>query len=106
MEDMKKLTPPTDVVVEFLNDLLGKCEKGEMPRHGNGVAMANGNLIVVSVSGTIVNANGDHSVAVAGTGNNINVGNEAVLLERIAMLEKIIEEKERLINVLMKGQMA
>ena len=51
-------------------------------------------------------ANGDGSVAVAGNNNvagNVTMGdNTAVLQERVAMLEKLLDEKERLIKVLME----
>ena len=45
-------------------------------------------------------ASGNGSVAV--TGNNNVAVNAPVLLERVKMLEKLLEEKERLIKVLME----
>lgn len=49
----------------------------------------------------IVSGNG--SVAVAGNNNvTSNAGDTAVLQERVKMLEKLLEEKERLIKVLME----
>lgn len=51
-------------------------------------------------------ASGNGSVAVTGNNNvagNVTIGdNTAVLQERIIMLEKLLEEKERLIKVLME----
>ena len=50
-------------------------------------------------------ANGDGSVAVTGNNNvagNVTIGDAAVLQERITMLERLLEEKERLIKVLME----
>lgn len=47
-------------------------------------------------------ASGNGSVAVTGN-NNVAVNDSApVLLERVKMLEKLLEEKERLIKVLME----
>lgn len=49
----------------------------------------------------IVSGNGN--VAVAGNNNvTSNAGDTAVLQERVKMLEKLLEEKERLIKVLME----
>lgn len=52
-------------------------------------------------SDTVVNGNG--SVAVSGN-NNVtnNAGESAVLQERVKLLEQLLEEKERLIKVLME----
>lgn len=50
-------------------------------------------------------ANGDGSVAVTGNNNvagNVTMGDAAVLQERVTMLERLLEEKERLIKVLME----
>ena len=51
-------------------------------------------------------ASGNGSVAVTGNNNvagNVTMGdNTAVLQERVTMLEKLLEEKERLIKVLME----
>lgn len=50
-------------------------------------------------------ANGDGSVAVTGNNNvagNVTIGDAAVLQERVTMLERLLEEKERLIKVLME----
>ena len=46
-----------------------------------------------------------NGIAVAGNNNvagNVTMGDTAILTERIAMLEKLLEEKERLIKVLME----
>lgn len=49
----------------------------------------------------VVSGNG--SVAVAGNNNvTSNAGDTAVLQERVKMLEKLLDEKERLIKVLME----
>lgn len=51
----------------------------------------------------VVSGNG--SVSVAGNNNvTSNSGDNSVLKERIVMLERLIEEKERLINVLMDAK--
>ena len=50
-------------------------------------------------------ASGDGSVAVTGNNNvagNVTIGDAAVLQERVKMLERLLEEKERLIKVLME----
>ena len=50
-------------------------------------------------------ASGNGSVAVTGNNNvagNVTMGDTAILTERIAMLEKLLDEKERLIKVLME----
>lgn len=50
-------------------------------------------------------ANGDGSVAVTGNNNvagNVTMGDAAVLQERINMLERLLEEKERTIKILME----
>lgn len=51
-------------------------------------------------------ASGEGSVAVTGNNNvagNVTMGdNTAVLQERVAMLEKLLEEKERTIKILME----
>lgn len=48
-------------------------------------------------------ATGDNSVAIAGNNNITSTSaDNAVLHERIRMLEKIVQEKERLITVLME----
>lgn len=46
-------------------------------------------------------ATGNGSVAVNGN-NNISGSNNAVLQERVALLEKLLEEKERTIKILME----
>lgn len=51
-------------------------------------------------STTVVSGNG--SVAVTGNNNVAVNDNAAVLHERVKMLEKLLEEKERLIKVLME----
>lgn len=46
-----------------------------------------------------------NGIAVAGNNNavgNVTMGDAAVLQERVTMLEKLLEEKERLIKVLME----
>ncbi|MGN0228979.1 MAG: hypothetical protein ACI4BH_04125 [Muribaculaceae bacterium] len=48
----------------------------------------------------VVSGNG--SVAVAGNNNVTGIGDTAVLQERVKMLEKLLDEKERLIKVLME----
>lgn len=48
-------------------------------------------------------ANGDSSVAVNNNTGNIYSSEADALKERISLLERLIEEKERLITVLMKG---
>ena len=51
----------------------------------------------------IVSGNG--SVAVAGNNNvagNVTMGDTAVLQERVTMLERLLEEKERTIKILME----
>lgn len=50
-------------------------------------------------------ANGDGSVAVTGNNNvagNVTMGDAAVLQERVTMLERLLEEKERTIKILME----
>lgn len=47
-------------------------------------------------------ANGDSSVAVNNNTGNIYSSENEALKERISLLERIIEEKERLITILMK----
>lgn len=47
-------------------------------------------------------ANGDSSVAVNNNTGNIYSSENDALKERISLLERIIEEKERLITILMK----
>ena len=50
-------------------------------------------------------ANGDGSVAVTGNNNvagNVTIGDAAVLQERVTMLERLLEEKERTIKILME----
>jgi len=47
-------------------------------------------------------ASGNGSVAVAGNNNVAGNGDIAVLQERITMLERLIEEKERTIKILME----
>lgn len=50
-------------------------------------------------------ASGDGSVAVTGNNNvagNVTMGDAAVLQERVSMLERLIEEKERTIKILME----
>lgn len=54
-------------------------------------------------------ANGDSSIAVNNITGNIEAGDNAALIERVKLLEqllaereRVIEEKERLINVLME----
>lgn len=50
-------------------------------------------------------ASGKGSVAVTGNNNvagNVNMGDTAILTERIAMLERLLEEKERTIKILME----
>ena len=61
---------------------------GEADKVQNAVATGNGSVAV----------NGNNNVA-----GNVTVGNDtAVLQERIILLERILEEKERLIKVLME----
>lgn len=50
-------------------------------------------------------ASGNGSVAVTGNNNvagNVTMGDTAILTERIAMLERLLEEKERTIKILME----
>lgn len=50
-------------------------------------------------------ASGDGSVAVTGNNNvagNVTIGDAAVLQERVTMLERLLEEKERTIKILME----
>lgn len=50
-------------------------------------------------------ASGNGSVAVTGNNNvagNVTMGDTAMLAERIAMLERLLEEKERTIKILME----
>lgn len=50
-------------------------------------------------------ASGEGSVAVTGNNNvagNVTMGDAAVLQERITMLERLLEEKERTIKILME----
>ena len=61
---------------------------GEVDKVQNAVATGNGSVAV----------NGNNNVA-----GNVTVGNDTeVLQERILLLERILDEKERLIKVLMK----
>ena len=46
--------------------------------------------------------NGDSSIAVNTNTGNIATGDNAVLQERVAMLERLLEEKERTIKILME----
>ena len=49
-------------------------------------------------------ASGDGSVAVTGNNNvagNVTIGDAAVFQERVTMLERLLEEKERTIKILM-----
>lgn len=72
-----------DVSAEWLlsgeGDMLNKTEQSAVAS-GNGIAVA-----------------GNNNVA-----GNVTMGDAAVLQERITMLERLLEEKERLINVLME----
>ena len=47
-------------------------------------------------------ANGDSSIAINNNSGSIATGDAAVLQERVTMLEKLIEEKERTIKILME----
>ena len=49
-------------------------------------------------------ANGDSSVAVNNNTGNIYSSECDALKDRISLLERIIEEKERTIKILMKGE--
>ncbi len=46
-------------------------------------------------------ANGDSSIAVNNNSGSIATGDAAVLKERVTMLEKLLDEKERTIKILM-----
>jgi transcriptional regulator with XRE-family HTH domain len=52
-------------------------------------------------------ASGNGSVAVAGNNNvagNVTISDTSVLQERVAMLERLLDEKERTISILMKNK--
>ncbi len=49
----------------------------------------------------VASANGDSSIAVNNNSGSIATG-DAVLQERVAMLERLLEEKERTIKILME----
>ena len=53
--------------------------------HSNAVATSNGNIA------------GNNNVV-----GNVTIGDAAILQERVTMLEKLLEEKERLIKILME----
>ena len=74
--------------------------------NGDGSAAVSGNNNTSVVNGALATGNG--SVAVNGNNNNHVVGNghagTEILEEKIRLLEELLAEKERLIQVLMEGR--
>lgn len=75
--------------------IYSKCE------HLSGDWLLSGEGDMLRSSHTAI-ANGDSSVAVNNNSGSICTSESDALKERITLLERIIEEKERLIKVLMK----
>ena len=74
--------------------IYSKCEH----LSGDWLLSGEGEMLRTSNKAT---ANGDNSVAVNNNSGNIYTSEADALKERIGLLERIIEEKERLIKVLM-----
>ena len=72
--------------------------------NGDGSAAVSGNNNTSVINGAL--ATGDRSVAVNGNNNNhvVTGGETALLQERIKHLEDVLNEKERLIQVLMEAR--
>lgn len=101
---------PLNVVADRLGitaQSLNSCFKGKDVRSNTIERIADALGVKMSffypMDGNNTVASGNGSVAVNGNNNVANAAVDATLLaERIAMLEKLLDEKERLINVLME----
>lgn len=102
----------TDKLIEISNALGYNFFSEFIDEGNNAVANGDGSVAVSGNNNTsVVNgalATGNGSVAVNGNNNNHVVGNghagTEILEEKIRLLEELLAEKERLIQVLMEGR--
>ncbi|MDD5855289.1 MAG: helix-turn-helix transcriptional regulator [Prevotella sp.] len=52
----------------------------------------------------INNATANGTSSIAAINSNVSMGDSSILQERVTMLEKLLEEKERTIKILMEGR--
>ena len=102
--DTEKLITVSEALgYNFFEDYVGEHNA---VANGDGSVAVSGNNNTSVVNGALATGNG--SVAVKGNNNNHVVGNghagTEILEEKIRLLEELLAEKERLIQVLMEGR--
>ena len=102
--DTEKLITVSEALgYNFFEDYVGEHNA---VANGDGSVAVRGNNNTSVVNGALATGNG--SVAVNGNNNNHVVGNghagTEILEEKIRLLEELLAEKERLIQVLMEGR--